>query len=212
MIKVKICGITNIEDALNAVNLGADLLGFVFFNKSPRHISPANAKNIIQSLPKTVNKVGVFVNASEKVVKKIVKTCELDYVQLHGDEDPSFCQKLSGSGKKKLKVIKAFRIKDADSLKDIASYNVEAYLLDAYDKKVLGGSGKNFNWNLVSRIKNLDLSIILSGGLNPKNVKKAIKKLKPYAVDVSSGVEKSAEKKDYRLMKDFILAVKEASL
>jgi phosphoribosylanthranilate isomerase len=212
MTKVKICGITNIDDALCAVNLGADFLGFVFYNKSPRYISPVNAKRIIQQLPKIVNKVGVFVNAREKTVKKIARSCELNYIQLHGDEGSSYCHRVVGRIKKDLKIIKAFRIKDADSLKDITDYEVDAYLLDTYDKKVYGGSGKSFNWNLISKVKNLNLPIILSGGLNPKNVKKAVKRLRPYAVDVSSGVEKSVGKKDYKLMKDFILAVKEASL
>ena len=211
-IKIKICGITNIADALSAVNLGAHFLGFVFYSKSPRHITPADAKEIIQMLPKTVKKVGVFVNAGEKIVRRVIKTCDLDYVQLHGDESPEYCRKLAGRGKKKIKIIKAFRIKDADSLGVITNYGVDIYLLDTYDKKVRGGSGKSFNWNLFSKVKNLDLPIMLSGGLNPKNVKKAIKRLKSCAVDVSSGVEKSAGKKDYKLMKDYILAINEAFL
>ena len=210
--KVKICGITNLEDALNAVNLGADFLGFVFYKKSPRYISIPDAKKIIGSLPKSIGTVGVFVNAPESSVKITAKKCNLDYVQLHGDEDASYCKKLAGSGKKKLKIIKAFRIKNAESLKDLTGYEVDAYLLDAFDEKIRGGSGKNFNWNLLSKIKNLDLNIILSGGLNPKNVKKLIKRFKPYAVDVSSGIERTAGKKDYRLMRDFIFAAKEANL
>lgn len=210
--KVKICGITNLEDALNAVNLGADFLGFVFYKKSPRYISIPDAKKIIDSLSKSIGIVGVFVNAPESSVKITAKKCRLDYVQLHGDEDPSYCKKLAGRGKKKLKIIKAFRIKNVESLKNLTGYEVDAYLLDAFDEKVRGGSGKNFNWNLLSKIKNLDLNIILSGGLNPKNVKKLIKRFKPYAVDVSSGVEKTHRKKDYRLMRDFIFAAKEAYL
>ncbi len=159
-----------------------------------------------------VGTVGVFVNAPESSVKITAKKCDLDYVQLHGDEDASYCKKLAGRGKKKLKIIKAFRIKDADSLKGLAGYQVDAYLMDTFDEKVRGGSGKTFNWNLLSKFKNLDLNIILSGGLNPKNVKKLIKRFKPYAVDVSSGVEKTHRKKDYRLMREFIFAAKEAYL
>ncbi|MFH1655315.1 MAG: phosphoribosylanthranilate isomerase [Candidatus Omnitrophota bacterium] len=212
MPKIKICGITNLEDALNAVNLGADFLGFVFYKKSPRYITSAEAKKITLILPKIVGKIGVFVDASQKQVKRIAKTCNLDYVQLHGNEDPVYCRKLAGRGKEKIKIIKAFRIKDADSLKNISDYDVDFYLLDTFDKKARGGSGKSFNWNLVSKLKNLNLPIMLSGGLNHKNVKKAIKRLKLFAVDVSSGVEKSKGKKDFRLMRDFILAVKEASL
>lgn len=210
--KVKICGITNLEDALNAANLGVDLLGFVFYKKSPRFIAISDAKKIIESLPRSIGKVGVFVDASEQTIKSIVKKCNLDYVQLHGDEDVTYCKRLVGGGKNKIKIIKAFRIKNADSLKRLAGYEVEAYLLDAFDEKVRGGSGKNFNWNLLSKMKNLDLNIILSGGLNHKNVKKLIRRFKPYAVDVSSGVEKTAGKKDYRLMREFILAAKEAYL
>jgi len=212
MPKIKICGITNLEDALSAVNLGADFLGFVFYKKSPRNIAPADAKKISQILPRTIGKVGVFVDAKEQQVKNILKTCSLDYVQLHGNEDAEYCRKLSGRGKKKVKIIKAFRIKDTESLKDISDYDVDLYLLDTFDKNTRGGSGKSFNWNLVSKLRNFDLPIILSGGLNHKNVKKAIKRLKLFAVDVSSGVERSKGKKDYRLMRDFILAVKEASL
>ncbi|MDD2653944.1 MAG: phosphoribosylanthranilate isomerase [Candidatus Omnitrophica bacterium] len=208
--QVKICGITNLEDALNAINLGADFLGFVFYKKSPRSISVSDAKKIIELLPKSVGKVGVFVDAPELTIKSAVKKCNLDYIQLHGDEDAAFCKKLSNKGK--IKIIKAFRIKDAGSLKQLADYEVDAYLLDAFDEKVRGGSGKNFNWGLLSKIKNLEFNIILSGGLNSKNVKKLIKRFKPYAVDVSSGVERTAGKKDYRLMRDFILSAKEAYL
>jgi len=210
--KVKICGITNLEDALNAANLGVDFLGFIFYKKSPRFISISDARKIMESLPRSIGKVGVFVNATEQFVKSVVKKCNLDYVQLHGEEDPAYCERLAGKGKNKIKIIKAFRIKDADSLKAIEDYEVDSYLLDAFDEKVRGGSGKNFNWNLLLKIKNLDLNIILSGGLNPKNVKKLIKRFKPYTVDVSSGVEKTPRKKDYRLMREFILAAKEAYL
>lgn len=200
------------EDALSAVNLGADFLGFVFYKKSPRSITPSEAKKIIQLLPRRVSKVGVFVDANHNFVKKIVADCSLDYVQLHGKEDPAYCRKLSGRGKKKLKIIKAFRIKDAVSLKDITDYDVDLYLLDSFDENLKGGSGKSFNWNLISKLQNFNLPIILSGGLNHKNVKKAIKRLKLFAVDVSSGVEKTKRKKDFKLMRDFILAAKEASL
>jgi phosphoribosylanthranilate isomerase len=212
MPRIKICGITSLQDALNAVNLGADFLGFIFYKKSPRSITPAEVRKITRLLPKRVAKVGVFVNASLKVIKKIVADCGLDYVQLHGEEDAVYCRKLSGRGKKKIKIIKAFRIKDADSLKDITDYDVDLYLLDSFDENLKGGSGKSFNWNLVSKLKTLNLPLMLSGGLNHKNVKKAIKRLKLFAVDVSSGVEKTKRKKDFKLMRDFIFAAKEASL
>ena len=203
MIKVKICGITNLEDAHHAVKSGTDLIGFVFA-RSPRRISPQQALKIASILPKKIKKVGVFVNEKQSRVKNIIKKIGLDFVQFHGDETPAYCREF-----KKVKVIKAFRIKNKQSLDDMKKYNVYAYLLDAFVKGKRGGTGKRFNWNLAKKAKKLNKRIIISGGLNPSNVKRAIK-IKPWGVDASSGIEKRPGKKDAKLIKQFILNAKGA--
>ena len=204
MTKIKICGITNLDDALAAADLGADLLGFVFSEKSPRQIKIGDAARIIKSLPKSVSTVGLFVNQTELAVKMIFDKCQLDYFQFHGDESPDYCDRLKEKGK----IIKAFRIKDEQTIKSLADYDVEMYLLDAYQEDKFGGTGSVFNWDLAVRAKEYGKSIILAGGLKPENVARALRKVRPYAVDVSSGVEKNPGKKDVRLVKKFIEQVR----
>ncbi|MBI4689050.1 MAG: phosphoribosylanthranilate isomerase [Nitrospirae bacterium] len=198
MVKVKICGITNIEDALEAVEHGADALGFVFFKNSPRYISPTKAKAIIKKLPPFVAAVGVFVNESRKNIERIVKQTGVNIIQLHGDEPPSACR-LPRS------VIKAFRIKSLESLEPLSKYTdkVSAFLLDAYTPEVFGGTGQIFNWDVAVEAKQLG-RIILAGGLTPGNIEQAIRWVHPYAVDVSSGVEEEKGKKDHLKIKLFI--------
>lgn len=203
--KVKICGITNKQDALAACEAGADMLGFVFA-ESPRRIEVNRAAKILSSLPPSVEKVGLFVNEAKIVVKMVADQLKLDYLQLHGDEDPDYCRRL----KKGRKVIKAFRIKDEASLKDLANYDVDMYLLDAYAETARGGTGAAFDWKLALKAKELERPIILAGGLTPQNVIRAIKEVRPYAVDVSTGVEAGLGKKDLRLMKEFIRRAKSA--
>lgn len=202
---VKICGITNKPDALAACEAEVDMLGFVFA-ESPRRIEVNRAAEIVSSLPTSVAKVGLFVNEAEIVVKMIADQLGLDYLQLHGDEDPDYCR---GLGKVR-RVIKAFRIKDEASLKDLANYDVDIYLLDAYAGPARGGTGATFDWKLALKAKELGKPIILAGGLTPQSVVGAIRKVRPYAVDVSTGVEASPGKKDPRLMKEFIRRVKGA--
>ena len=202
---VKICGITNKEDALAAAEFGVDLLGFVF-TESPRRIEVNRAAEIVASLPPTVSTVGLFVNETEIVVKMIQDQMRLNYLQLHGDEDPDYCKRL----KNERKVIKAFRIRDEASLVDIAKYDVDLYLLDAYAKDAMGGTGATFNWDLAIKAKEHGRPIILAGGLTPENVEDAIRKTRPYAVDVSSGIEASPGKKDHKLMEEFIRKAKSA--
>lgn len=199
MLKIKICGITNLSDALLACKLGSHFLGFIFYPRSPRYISPEEAKKIIQRIPKSIKKVGVFVNEKLSVVKKISKKLNLDFLQFHGNETPSYILKF-----KDYKIIKAFRIKDEKSLKIIPKYDVDFYLLDTYVKRKIGGTGEVFNWDLVSQVKKFGKPIILSGGLNSQNIIRAIRKTTPYAVDVSSGVEKIPGKKDSKLVAEFI--------
>ncbi len=199
---IKICGITDIEDALKAVELGADALGFVFYEKSPRKITKEKAKEIIDSLPKEVVKVGLFVDELEEKVNEIASYCNFDILQFHGDETPDYCKKFPQ------KIIKAFRIKDKESLVNIPKYEVDYYLLDTYSEVAPGGTGKTFNWDLAREAKKFGRPIILSGGLNPKNIVEALKKVSPFGVDVSSGVEVSPGKKDHKKLKEFIAEVR----
>ena len=201
-VKVKICGITNLQDALAAIAAGADALGFMFCEQSPRCLSPALAAEIIRQLPPFVAKVGVFVDASADSIKQTVSLCGLDTLQLHGDESPEFCRQFS------LPVIKAFRIRNADSLGPISSYQTAAWLLDSFVPGRSGGTGAAFNWDLALQAKKLGGRIILAGGLTPQNVAAAVQQVQPYAVDVSSGVESAPGKKDATKMWEFIAAAK----
>lgn len=196
MIKVKICGITNYDDAAMAVDLGADALGFVFAS-SPRRVDIDNAMGIIKKLPPFVQSVGVFVNENIKKINDIAEYCGLDNVQLHGDESPEACGRLMP------RTIKALRIKDNSNPKNYSEYKdmVKAFLLDTYSEKSMGGTGKTFNWDVALKFKTLEVPIILAGGLKPSNIRDAINKVKPYAVDVSSGVEERPGKKDHSLLK-----------
>ena len=202
-VKVKICGITNYEDAAIAVDLGAAALGFIFAD-STRQITPQKARDIIHAIPPFVKTVGVFVNASPAAIKEVVHYCGLDLVQLHGDESPDLCHGLMPS------TIKALRIKDASSIQSSLAYQgkVRALLLDTYAKDKAGGTGSTFDWRLAIKIKELGIPIILAGGLGPSNIDSAIRAVKPYAVDVNSGVEECPGKKSPMLMKDLMKRVR----
>ena len=200
-IKVKVCGTTSLKDALFAVESGADALGFVFYKKSPRCISQKEVKDIVAQLPPFVETVGVFVNEASDKVNRIAEQCRLTAVQLHGDESPAFCRRI------KRRVIKVFRVLDADSFKGISNYDVSGFLLDSYNDESRGGTGKAFDWNLALRAKKQG-PIILAGGLNPYNVYTAIHRVKPYGVDVCSGVEKSPGVKDFIKIDEFIKSVR----
>ncbi len=201
--KVKICGITEKEDALGAVELGADALGFIFAC-SPRQISMKKARRIINAIPPSTKTVGVFVNQEAAAIREHIDYCGLDLVQLHGDEPPEFCRALMPYA------IKAFRIKDASSLPMCAVYqaNVRAMLLDSYAKDKAGGTGKTFDWQLAVKIKEAGIPVILSGGLGPSNIEEAIRVVRPYAVDVNSGVEEHPGKKSLALMKELMQKVR----
>ena len=203
MVKVKICGITNMEDAKIAVKLGADALGFVFAS-SPRRISEDRAYEIIRELPPFTLSVGVFVNDQLTRVNQIIKKCNLNIVQFHGDESPDYCGHFEG-----MKVIKAFRVRNSDSLRVLSNYRVDGFLLDTYIEGKMGGTGVSFDWDLVRLLKDFREPIILSGGLSPDNVAEAVKMVKPYAVDVSTGVESTPGKKDPQLVKEFIRRAKQ---
>ncbi len=203
MVRIKICGITNLEDASLAANLGAHALGFIFYPKSPRSVRPDAARAIIDNLPPFITTVGVFVDEEAGVVRGIAETAGLDWIQLHGQESPEYCRSL------KRRVIKGFRIKDADSLSILPDYreSVQAFLLDTYKAGTAGGTGKTFDWTLARQAKESG-PIILAGGLTPANVAQAIKAAQPAAVDVASGVEAAPGKKDPEKMKNFIETVK----
>lgn len=202
MVRVKICGITNLEDALMAVEAGADALGFVFFGKSPRHISPDQAANIIRQLPPFVQTVGLFVNEEVETVNSTADLCGLDIIQLHGEETPEFCSRVSR------RVIKAFRVKDMSTLDEMKDYQVAGFLLDTWSRSAHGGTGKTFNWDIAADAA-VEERIILAGGLTPENVAGAVRKVKPYAVDVSSGVEDTPRKKNSQKVRLFIRTVRE---
>ena len=195
--RVKICGITNKEDALLASSFGAWALGFVFYKKSPRYISPSKAQKIIEALPPFVTPVGVFVNLKEGAVKSIIDFCGIKTLQFHGDETPQYCSRFRSH-----KVIKAFRVKEGFDISGLGQFKVSAYLFDTYQEDIYGGSGKTFSWDIIQD-KKLQAPVILSGGLTPENVQEAAQTVHPYAVDVSSGVEASPEKKDYKKLQDF---------
>ena len=206
MVSVKVCGITSVEDAQAAVEAGADALGFVFYPPSPRYVTPEQASAIMRTLPPFVTTVGLFVDVSVETINTIAAQCGLDRIQLHGREPPEFC------GRVVRPVIKAFRIKNVESLLSLSSYQVAAYLLDAYVEGALpGGTGASFSWELAAQAKP-DGPVILAGGLTPENVEAAIRRIRPYGVDVSTGVERAAGVKDHRKVRTFIARAKAAAL
>jgi phosphoribosylanthranilate isomerase len=199
---IKICGITNIEDALNAASLGVDAVGFIFA-PSPRRVGPAVAKKIIFPLPKTLLKVGVFVDEDPKEVLRVAEYCGLNTLQFNGEESPEYCQKFFHT------VFKAIHIRDFENLKDVKRYHDVSILLDSYSPIQAGGTGKPFQWEVALEAKE-KTNFILSGGLNPLNVREAIMKVRPFGVDVCSGVESAPGKKDLSKMIEFVKEVKEA--
>jgi len=200
MIKVKVCGITNAEDALAAAELGADALGFVFA-PSPRQVTRQQVADIVAKLPPFVCKVGVFADSSLQEVAETLQFCGLDLAQLHGSESPGFCQGLFP------RVIKAFRVKDESVLDLLPRYKASAYLLDSYHEALKGGTGQSFNWEIARKASQYGL-IILSGGLTPENVRQAITEVQPFAIDVSSGVESRPGVKDHAKLRAFLEAAK----
>jgi len=201
MVKVKICGITNGDDARAAVEAGADALGFIFA-PSPRRIAPERAREIVESVPLFVSTVGVFVDEDPARVREIVSRCKLNYIQFHGEELPQICNAFGE------RVIKAVRIKDEGSLCGLDRYRVCAFLLDSHVEGKRGGTGVTFPWELAARVQSPGRPVILSGGLDSRNVAQAIRIATPYAVDVSSGVESEPGRKDHGRMAEFIRLAK----
>jgi len=204
MVRVKICGITNSEDALLAIEAGADALGFVFFQGSPRYISPEKAADIIRRLPPFVQTVGLFVNEEPATVNSVADLCGLDVIQLHGEETPGYCESV------RRRVIKAFRVKDIRTLDSLAQYQVSGCLLDAWSPAARGGTGLTFNWDIAAEATKRGHRIVLAGGLTPDNVAECIRQVRPYGVDVSSGVESAPGLKDASSIRLFIERAKQS--
>lgn len=204
MVKIKICGITNVDDALQAVTCGADALGLVFYAKSPRYVMPEQARTIIAALPPFVTTVGLFVNEAPQRIREIADFCGLDVIQLHGEEGTESCDFTPR------RTIKALRVKDAASLAGHAAFQVSALLLDAWVAGAYGGTGEVFNWNLAAEVAR-QRPVILAGGLTPDNVVAAVQAVRPYAVDVSSGVEATPGRKDPAKVAAFIRNAKKIS-
>ena len=198
MAKIKVCGITNLHDALTAVNLGVDALGFVFYPPSPRAITPDKAKQIRPKIFPSTLCIGVFVNEKKEEVIKVARECRLDVLQFHGNESPEYCSLFS-----EYKIIKAFPLKNRSDLETIPHYKVQAILVDAYDPRHYGGTGKKADWELARTAKSFG-PLILAGGLDETNVSEAIREVNPYAVDVSSGVELMPGIKDPEKLRRFV--------
>ena len=204
MTRVKVCGITNLEDALAALEAGADMLGFNFYARSPRYVTPSEAGKIVERLPDGVSCVGVFVNESAPAdVERIAREAGLGAVQLHGDETPEFCRELRG-----LTTIKALRVGADFNVESAAAYHTDAVLLDAYVAGTRGGTGHTFDWTLATLTRERVPKLFIAGGLNPDNVAAAVAAVRPYAVDVCSGVETSPGRKSPQLMRRFVEQVK----
>ncbi len=201
-VQVKICGITSEGDGCAAAAAGADMIGLMFYERSPRHVSWANAAAIARALPPHVLKVGVFVNPPVAAVQRAIAECGVSLLQFHGEETPEFCTQFG------VRSLKAFRIRDAASLTALPGYPTDAWLLDAFSAAALGGTGESFNWDLAVAAKQLGRPIFLAGGLTPENVAAAVHRVQPFAVDVSSGVESAPGKKDPAKVHAFIAAAK----
>jgi phosphoribosylanthranilate isomerase len=207
-IRIKMCGTTSLEDAAAAVAAGVDALGFIFYDKSPRNVDPEVARLIIEELPPFVDTVGVFVDRDREEVEEIIRYCRLDYAQLHGKESPKYCERLARFAAP-CQVLKALRVGEHRRAEDVAPYtgHVKGFLLDTYAKGQLGGTGESFDWSLIERLR-LGKTYILAGGLNVDNVAQAIRSVRPYALDVNSGVERQPGVKDHGLIRAFVERVR----
>ena len=203
-VTVKIRGITSPVDAQEAADAGADAVGLMFYEGSPRCVSLEVAKAIVKVLPPSVARVGVFVNAEESLVRQAMRECTLNVLQFHGEESPEFC---AGFG---AMTLKAIRVKDESSLAELERFGTDGFLLDAFSKDARGGTGEQFNWKLARKATECGKPIFLAGGLTAENVTEAVRVAEPFAVDVSSGVESESGRKDAEKMRAFVAAAKGA--
>ena len=206
MTKVKICGITNLEDAMLSAEFGADALGFNFYENSPRYILPKVAREITRELPENVLKVGVFVNEDLEKIIEIARTANLDAIQLHGEETPKFAKDLKT--KTGLEIIKAFRVSEDFNPEDVLQYEVDAILLDAYSPREHGGTGEIFDWEIAKKVKEIFPKMYLAGGLTNENIMEAKGLVRPYAIDACSGVETRKGIKNVEKLEIFVASVK----
>ncbi len=204
--KVKICGITNIDDAMVAAEAGADYLGFIVFPKSPRYVAPETIREITAQLPGTVKKVGVFVNPEPELVQEVIDHCGIDIVQLHGDESPEFASLYSRN-----KVWKAVHLTDAAQIDDFAAYPVSAFVVDSMVKGLRGGTGICCDWQLAAQAA-ARFDVMLAGGINADNAVEAVRAVSPYGLDVASGVEKSPGLKDHEKIRNLFNNLKKANI
>ncbi|HNQ91161.1 MAG TPA: phosphoribosylanthranilate isomerase [Verrucomicrobiota bacterium] len=204
-LRIKVCGITSREDAWAAIDEGVDALGFVFCAVSPRQVSPETAAAILATLPPFIAKVGVFVDAQPDVILETIARTGIDTLQFHGTEPPSFCSQFA------LKTLKAFRIHDHASLERLRDYTTAAWLLDTFVPGAAGGTGHTFNWDLAVRAREWERPIVLAGGLTPANVATAIRQVRPFGVDVSSGVETAPGRKDRLKIREFVARARAAA-
>jgi phosphoribosylanthranilate isomerase len=202
--RVKICGVTNVADALAVAEAGADMIGLNFYGQSPRHITHEKSAEISRALPPFVQRVGVFVNPAEELVMRAIAESGLNMLQFHGDEPSDFCTQFG------LMSMKAIRVRDEASLQALADFQTDAFLLDAHSPGGRGGTGEKFNWELAVEAQKFGKPIFLAGGLTPENVGEAVRKVRPFAVDVSSGVESAPGKKDAAKVRAFIQSVRNA--
>jgi phosphoribosylanthranilate isomerase len=198
---VKICGITNLKDALCSLESGADAVGFIFYDRSPRRVSVQAARQIVEQLPESITKVGVFVNPSARDVSTVCQHVKLTAIQVYGDQSDDELRKLGTS------VIKAFRVGQDFDVEQLRKYSVDAFLLDSFVRGQVGGTGETFDWSIAKKATEHG-KVILSGGLNPDNVEKAVRFVCPFGVDVCSGVEEVPGKKNFRKVRDFIQRAK----
>jgi phosphoribosylanthranilate isomerase len=204
-VKVKICGITSVADGQMAAAAGADMIGLMLYEQSPRHLTLPQAVEIAHSLSPFILRVGVFVNPTEELIMRAISECGLNLLQFHGEESPEFCTQFGVFS------MKALRVRDEASLQTLEKYSTDAFLLDAHSKNGLGGTGETFNWELAIAAQKFGKPIFLAGGLTPENVEEAVKKVRPFAVDVSSGVESAPGKKDPAKVRAFISAARRGS-
>ncbi len=207
--RMKMCGMTREEDVEAGVNAGFDALGFIFYEKSPRNVLPDFVRAVVSKLPPFVDSVGVFVNRDRKEVEEIVEYCGLSHAQLHGKEDPKYCERVERFAAP-CHVIKAFRVGPESKKEDFTPYGdrVHGYLLDTYEKGNAGGTGNSFDWSIIEQL-DLQRPLILAGGLTPENVQEAIVNISPFGIDVNSGVEIEPGIKNHRLIDAFVRVVRQ---
>jgi phosphoribosylanthranilate isomerase len=201
---IKICGITNLDDALAAVAAGADALGFNFYKPSPRYITPQHAREIVEQLPESLLKVGVFVNEESSAVRSIANEAGIKALQLHGDESPAYCRELAVE----YFVIKTFAVSDSFDVQTAQEYEVEAIMLDTKHNTLRGGTGHVFDWSVAQRLRPALPKLFLAGGLSPENIENAIKTVRPFAVDACSALEDRPGKKNHDRMRVFVNTVR----